>query len=117
MHLEGELVRAHSKVQGCPHPPTVCQYITEQLRGWQSCVGSDTLESNVRPCQEDKQEGVSGSGGGAEEERRRKLLHSCVVDVWDKAYAVKVVATYIACVQAQPVNPFQWSCVQWPWRR
>ena len=98
MHLEGELVRAHSKVQGCPHPPTVCQYITEHLRGWQSCVALDQPESTARPCQEDKQAATT-EAGEAEEQRRMKLLHSCVVDVWDRAYAVKVPA---ACVLVPP---------------
>ena len=86
MHLEGELVRAHSKVKGCPHPPTVCQYITEHLRGWQSCVASDSSDATTKPCQEEKQVAVSE----AEEQRRMKLLHSCVVDVWDKVYVMKV---------------------------
>lgn len=93
MHLEGELVRAHSKVQGCPQPPTVCQYITEHLRGWQSCVASDSSDANTKPSQEEKQ--VAGSESEAEEQRRMKLLHSCVVDVWDKAYAMKVDAVCV----------------------
>ena len=51
----------------------------------------DHSEPSFKPYQDDRQ-GTTVEAGDVEEQRRMKLLHSCVVDVWDKAYAVKVAA-------------------------
>ena len=85
MHLEDELLRSHFKVMQCAPPPTVCSYLLEKLKGWQK-VTQDKVT-----CDQSEKGEVGRETGTVEEDLRQKhLLESCLTDIWDKVYSLKV---------------------------